>query len=50
MWPINPDRTTPWNDLPLLSLESEYWRTIEIMECLGEAKAALARSDNLNNN
>ena len=40
---INTDRTVPWNDLPLLPIEEELYRTIEIVEKLGDAKAALAR-------
>lgn len=41
--PINPDRNIPWNDLPLLPIKEELYRTIEIIEKLGDAKAALAR-------
>jgi len=43
LYPVNPDRTIPWNDLPLLPIREELYRTIEIMEQLGNAKAALAR-------
>lgn len=43
LYPINPDRNIPWNDLPLLPIREELYRTIEIIEKLGEAKAALAR-------
>ena len=43
LYPINPDRNTPWNDLPLLPIKSELYHTIEILEKLGDAKAALAR-------
>lgn len=43
LYPINPDRNKPWNDLPLLPIKKELYRTIEIIEQLGEAKAALAR-------
>ncbi len=42
-YPINPDRNIPWNDLPLLPISSELYQTIEILEKLGDAKAALAR-------
>lgn len=42
-YPINPDRTIPWNDLPELPLSSEYYKSVEIYEQLGEAKAALGR-------
>ena len=40
---INPDRNSPWNDLPELPINSSLYRTVEIMEKLGNAKAALAR-------
>lgn len=43
LYQINPDRNKPWNDLPLLPIKEENYRTIEITEQLGEAKAALAR-------
>lgn len=40
---INPDRNVPWNNLPLLPIRRELFQTIEILEKLGDAKAALAR-------
>jgi Fic family protein len=43
LYQINPDRDTPWNDLPLLPIQEELYRTIEIIEKLGEAKTALAK-------
>jgi len=43
LYQINPDRDTPWNDLPLLPIKEELYRTIEIIEKLGEAKTALAK-------
>lgn len=43
LYPINPDRNIPWNDLPLLPIPKELHHTLEIMEKLGNAKAALAR-------
>ncbi|MFT5916629.1 MAG: Fic family protein [Bacteroidia bacterium] len=43
LYQINPDRNVPWNDLPLLPIREELYRTIDIVEKLGEAKAALAR-------
>ena len=43
LYPVNPDRTIPWNNLPLLPIREELYRTIEVMEQLGKAKAALAR-------
>ncbi len=43
LYPINPDRNIPWNDLQLLPIRKELYQTIEIMEKLGDAKAALAR-------
>lgn len=43
LYKINPDRNTPWNDLPLLPIKKELHHTLEIVEKLGNAKAALAR-------
>ncbi len=43
LYQINPDRSIPWNDLPPLPIRSELYQTIEILEKLGDAKAALAR-------
>jgi Fic family protein len=43
LYQINPDRNTPWNDLPSLPIREELYKTIDIFEKLGEAKAALAR-------
>lgn len=43
LYKINPDRNKPWNDLPPLPIKEELYRTIEITEKLGDAKAALAR-------
>ncbi len=43
LYKINPDRNVPWNDLPLLPIHKDLYRTTEIFEQLGGAKAALAR-------
>lgn len=43
LYPINADRNIPWNELPLLPIDKELYHTIDILERLGEAKAALAR-------
>lgn len=43
LYQINPNRNAPWNDLPLLPINESLYRTTEIYEKLGEAKAALAR-------
>lgn len=43
LYQINPDRNVPWNNLPLLPIRRELFQTIEILEKLGDAKAALAR-------
>lgn len=43
LYPINPDRNIPWNDLPPLPIRSELYHTTEILEKLGNTKAALAR-------
>jgi len=43
LYPVNPDRNIPWNDLPTLPIRYELYQTIEILDKLGDAKAALAR-------
>lgn len=43
LYTINPDRNIPWNDIPPLPIRKELYQTIEILEKLGDAKAALAR-------
>lgn len=43
LYPVNPDRSKPWNDLPELPISAELYRTLDIYEQLGHAKAALAR-------
>lgn len=43
LYTINPDRNVPWNDIPPLPIRKELYQTIEILEKLGDAKAALAR-------
>ena len=43
LYQINPDRNVPWNNLPVLPIRQELYQTIEILEKLGDAKAALAR-------
>ncbi len=40
---INPDRNKPWNGLPQLPIDESFYRQTEILEQLGEAKAALGR-------
>ncbi len=40
---INPDRNKPWNDLPDLPIHPDLYRTVDIMEQLGNAKSALGR-------
>lgn len=42
-YPINPDRTAPWNSLPELPIEEALYRTVEVYEQLANAKAALGR-------
>ncbi|HEX6983417.1 MAG TPA: Fic family protein [Balneolaceae bacterium] len=42
LYTVNPDRNVPWNDLPLLPLNEELYKTVEIYEQLGKAKEALA--------
>ena len=43
LYQINPDRNVPWNNLPLLPIRKELYQTVELLEKLGDAKAALAR-------
>lgn len=40
---VNPDRSKPWNELPDLPIEENYYRTVEILEQLVNAKAAISR-------
>lgn len=43
LYQINQDRNTPWNNIPPLPIRKELHQTIEILEKLGDAKAALAK-------
>ncbi len=43
LYPINPSRNIPWNNIPSLPIRKELYQTIEVFEKLGDAKAALAR-------
>jgi Fic family protein len=43
LYPINPNRDIPWNDIPELPIREELYQTIEILRTLGEAKAALGK-------
>jgi Fic family protein len=43
LYQINPNRNVPWNDIPLLPIHEDLYRTADIYEKLGEAKAAIAR-------
>lgn len=40
---VNPNCNLPWNDIPSLPIHEDLYRTTEIYEKLGEAKAAIAR-------
>ena len=42
IYPVNPDRNKPWNDLPLLPIDERLYKKVEIYEQLGKAKEALA--------
>lgn len=42
-YPVNPDRTIPWNTLPELPIDKRYYEDVEIYRQLGNAKAALGR-------
>ena len=43
LYNVNPDRNKPWNELPLLPINENLYRTSEILEQLAEAKAALGK-------
>lgn len=43
LYAINPDRSKPWNDLPELPPAEGLYKTVEILEALGNAKEALGR-------
>ncbi|MEK6477478.1 Fic family protein [Catalinimonas sp. 4WD22] len=40
---INPDRNKAWNDLPLLPIHEDLYKTVGVLEQLGQAKLALGR-------
>ncbi|MFH1319882.1 MAG: Fic/DOC family N-terminal domain-containing protein [Bacteroidota bacterium] len=42
-YPVNSNRAVPWNELPPLPIDESLYKTVEVTEQLGEAKAALAR-------
>ena len=42
-YPINPNRDVPWNALPDLPIAQSLYRTPDVLEQLGQAKAALGR-------
>ena len=41
--PVNPDRSVPWNGLPLLPVDKELYYTVDIVEHLADARTSLAR-------
>lgn len=43
LYSINPNRNEPWNSLPPLPIREELHDTIEILQKLGDAKAALGK-------
>lgn len=43
MYKINPDRNSPWNDLPELPFERDLYYSAEVLEKLMDAKVALAK-------
>ena len=43
LYPINPNRDIPWNNIPPLPIREEFHQTIEILRILGDAKAALGK-------
>lgn len=42
LYPVNPDRNEPWNDLPELPIHEKLYRRLSVFEQLGKAKEALA--------
>jgi Fic family protein len=42
IYPVNPDRTQPWNGLPELPIDASLYRDVDVYEQLGRAKEALA--------
>jgi len=43
LYQINPNRNVPWNSIPPLPIKEDLHQTIEILQKLGEAKAALGK-------
>lgn len=43
LYTINPDRSKPWNELPLLPIDQKLYKTTQILEQLGESKSALGK-------
>lgn len=43
LYQINPNRNEPWDDIPILPIREELWKTVEILQKLGDAKAALGK-------
>ena len=43
LYPVNPNRDIPWNNIPPLPIREELHQTIEILRILGDAKAALGK-------
>jgi len=41
LYRVNPDRNTPWNELPELPIDEELYRTVDIYKQLGKSKQAL---------
>lgn len=41
LYRVNPDRNVPWNDLPLLPIDDELYKNVEIYEQMGRAKEAM---------
>lgn len=42
LYPVNPDRTEPWNELPELPISEQLFEDLDIYKQLGRAKEALA--------
>ena len=49
LYQINPNRNVPWDNIPPLPIRDELWQTTEILQKLGDAKAALGKLQTVTN-
>ena len=43
LYKINPDRSNPWNTMPLLPINVSLYKQIDVLEALVEAKTSLGK-------